>query len=30
VMRGNSETTEDTLLHARLRATVREKGLRCL
>jgi hypothetical protein len=30
VMRGISEMTEDTLLRARLHATVREKGLRCL
>jgi hypothetical protein len=30
VMRGNSEMTEDTPLRARLHATVRERGLRCL
>lgn len=30
VTRGNSETTEDTMLHARLRATVSVRGLRCL
>lgn len=30
VMRGISEMTEDTMLHARLRATVSVSGLRCL
>lgn len=30
VMRGSSETTGDTMLHARLPATVSARGLRCL